>query len=187
MLRPWLRRKRPHKITMSSDPPSAFIITPISEAQAREMLSWTYEPPYDIYNPDPKRFEEDLRYFLDPAMQMYAVTRQTGETWEMVGGCSFGADARVPGADYSQPALDLGIGLRPDVVGHGVGPRVIEAMMAFAQQRWGKTHFRATIAEFNTRSQGAFTRAGFHITQRFLAEFNKRPFVVMEKQSGPAA
>ena len=165
-----------------------FVIEPISEAQARQMLTWRYDPPYDLYNPDPQHLDEDLRYFLDPLTQMHGIVRfDIADAAEFISGCSFGADARVPGADYTTHALDLGIGLRPDLTGIGVGPAVIEAMMAFAQLRWGETYFRATIAEFNERSQRAFANAGFHITQRFKARHSQMPFVVMEKQSGPHA
>ena len=128
---------------------------------------------------------KDLRYFLDPQTQMHGVVRCEAETREFVGGCSFGADARVSGADYSAPALDLGIGLRPDLTSLGIGPAVIEAMMSFAQAHWGTTYFRATIAVFNERSQRAFAKVGFRITQHFRAEHNKMPFVVMETQNGP--
>jgi len=172
--------------------PVQFVIAPISEAQARQMLAWRYDPPYDLYNPDSRHLDEDLRYFLNPVTQMHCIVRReqteldetTLPSTELIGGCSFGADARVPGADYSTPALDLGIGLRPDLTSHGIGPEVIEAMMAFARAKWGETHFRASIAAFNERSQRAFARSGFHITQHFKAEHNKMPFVVMEKQSG---
>ena len=55
--------------------------------------------------------------------------------------CSFGIDAQVPGGDYSAQALDVGLGLRPDHTGQGLGVTFLGAILAFAQERYSPTNF----------------------------------------------
>lgn len=47
---------------------------------------------------------------------------------ELVGFFSFGAEAQVPGGDYDNAkALDIGLGMRPDLTGKSLGLGFVEA------------------------------------------------------------
>jgi len=55
---------------------------------------------------------------------------------ELVGYCCFGAEARVPGVEAETGTLDVGYGLRPDLVGLRRGRDFVEAILAFGTQRF---------------------------------------------------
>ncbi len=104
-------------------------IKPISRAGILEMTSWRYAPPYDIYNLDDPLSAADIRYFQDPLFAYHEIRNEAGE---MVGFCSFGEDAQVPGGDYRVEALDIGMGVRPDLTGRGLGTTFATPVVEFA-------------------------------------------------------
>jgi ribosomal-protein-alanine N-acetyltransferase len=104
----------------------------MDEASAREILTWRYEPPYDIYNADPDEAESFIQALLDPGNAYHTFTDEHGN---LVGYCCFGADARVPGGDYGADALDIGLGMRPDLTDQGRGFAFFAAIVDFARRR----------------------------------------------------
>ena len=96
----------------------------------------------------------------------------------MVAFCCFGEDAQVPGGDYSAEALDLGLGVRPDLTGQGQGQVYIQAVLDYARRHYAPRSCRVTIAGFNTRAQRAWTKAGFRPMQRFESTHSHQPFVI---------
>jgi RimJ/RimL family protein N-acetyltransferase len=143
-----------------------YFFEPMSEPYARAIVAWRYPGQYTIYNMESDAdVEADVQVLLDLRYAYHAVLDAEGD---LVGFCCFGADAQVPGGDYSDPsALDVGLGLRPDLAGQGRGLGFLEAIMDFARERFGATRFRATIADFNVRSRRVFEKAGYVQTQRF--------------------
>ena len=105
--------------------------------------------------------------FLTPEFAYHAVRDTDGD---LVGFCCFGPDARVTGGSYFSPALDVGIGLRPDRTGQGIGGSVLAEVLAFAKERYAPPAFRATIATWNQRSLRTFEKAGFRIERTFRSE-----------------
>lgn len=154
-------------------------IVPIHETQVQQLVCWRYAPPYEVYNLDPNSDEATLVYFLDPANAYHAILDESGE---MVGFCSFGADGQVPGGDYSSAALDIGMGMRPDLTGHGHGATFRDAVIAFALDNYTPPTLRVTIADFNQRAKRVWEKAGFEAVQRFRSEFSGLEFVVFVKR-----
>ena len=145
------------------------------EVSVRDVVSWCYDPPYDVYNLDPNS-KETLRYLLDPNTACYTFTDGCGE---LVGFCTFGKDAQVPGGDYSDEALDIGMGIRPDLTGRGSGSIYVNAVLEYAVARFKPATVRVTVAEFNRRAQRVWEKAGFRKTQPFERIPDGAPFVVM--------
>lgn len=172
---------------MESPPVTAeYAFIPMTEAFAREIVAWRYPGQYDIYNTDDADVEADVQVLLDPRYAYYAVTDSAGF---LVGFCCYGIDAQVPGGDYQDSdALDVGLGLRPDLAGQGRGLGFLEAILDFARRRYAATRFRATIAVFNRRSRRVFEKAGFVEAQHFVSA-SARPleFVIMMKPPPPAS
>ena len=79
----------------------------MTEPQAREILSWRYEAPYDFYDPDEADFEDDLADMLEPANLYLAVS---DENDALIGYYCFGREAQVAGGDYSEEVWDVGTG-----------------------------------------------------------------------------
>ena len=151
-----------------------FAISTLDESAAREIVRWRYKPPYDIYNLEES--EETRKYLLDRQNKFHALRDRNGE---LVGFCSFGVDAQVPGGDYGEDALDIGMGIRPDLTGKGSGSKFAAAVLEFAQQKFNPAAFRVTIAAFNLRAQRVWENNGFQYTQTFIHEARSQEFVVL--------
>jgi ribosomal-protein-alanine N-acetyltransferase len=151
-----------------------FTFQPLEEAHAREILEWHYEPPYDVYDlkGDADEIVEDL---LRPEYAYHAMLSTEGA---LVAFCCFGEDAQVPGGDYSAEALDVGMGVRPDLTGRGKGSAYVQAVLDYARRTWAPTAVRVTIAEFNTRAQRVWQKAGLKPVQRFESAHDGRPFLI---------
>ena len=168
----------------------------ITQAEARQFARWVYEPPYDIYNilPDPNNpdmIEQAANYFYDPAVQCYAIVDDAGD---LLAFCTFGEDAQVPGGDYGRAALDIGLGVRPDLTGQGMGREFVTAVIDFTCRTFRPAVLRVTIAAFNRRAQRVWEQQGFVPVQQFNSVMDeKRPFLILEKtltgiaQMSPAA
>ena len=153
----------------------------MTEACARMALSWRYAPPYDFYNHDITQLDALIRNsFLNPAYHYFSVFDDKDA---LIAYRCFGEDARVPGGDYSANALDMGGGLRPDLTGHGLGPRVMSAAMDFAKVELSPLAFRATVAGFNLRAQRACEKVGYVLAQRFVATHSGEPFVILVRNA----
>jgi ribosomal-protein-alanine N-acetyltransferase len=154
-----------------------FFITPLTPLEAEAIVAWHYPPPYHLYNVAPDEQTETIAYFLNPDNRCFAI-RDTNDTF--LGYASLGADAQVPGGDYSLNALDLGIGIRPDLTGRGEGKRFLAALVAFAEtQVPPPEHLRVTVAGFNERAQRLVRGGGFAEVQRFARPKDGLEFVVL--------
>ena len=137
---------------------------PMDETAARAIATWRYEAPYDVYSLDGENADQVVGCFLDPANAYYTIV-DSGDF--LAAYCCFGPDARVPGGDYDKPALDVGLGVPPDLTGQGLGQAFVHAVLRFAQQEFAPTEFRVTVAEFNERALRVWKAVGFQPVQRF--------------------
>ncbi|MBT8241970.1 MAG: GNAT family N-acetyltransferase [Acidimicrobiia bacterium] len=137
-------------------------IRPATADHVEEFVAWRYEAPYDVYDiTDPLPSAVD--YFLRENVACHAIV----SSQELVGFCTFGSDAQVPGGDYGEDALDIGLGVRPDLTGKGLGRVVIGAVVDLARNRAGGSMLRVTIAAANERALRAWRSAGFSDESRF--------------------
>ena len=158
---------------------------PLTPEHVADILTWRYEPPYDLYNmgagtADPIQLAEAIDYFSQPEYYFQAMLRQPGG--ELVAFCSFGPDGRVGGGDYSQPAVDIGLGVHPAYTGRGLGGMFAGAAIEFARRNFDERRLRVTIAEFNRRAQKVWERHDFAPVQRFLANYGQRPFIIYVRE-----
>jgi [ribosomal protein S18]-alanine N-acetyltransferase len=150
---------------------------PTDEKSAREFLIWKYEPPYEIYNYLPENFEEDLVYHLDPSNNIYSMYREG----ELIGYCSFGRDAQIPGGDYSEEALDIGLMIKPSLTGRGLGAEHVKDVIQHAIKKYLPGKLRVTILETNQRAMKVWEKNGFQKSQSFERERDKTGFVILTK------
>jgi len=150
---------------------------PTDEKSVREFLKWKYEPPYEIYNYRPDRFEEDLAYHLDPANNLYSMYREG----ELIGYCSFGRDAQVPGGDYSEEALDIGLMIKPSLTGRGLGSEHVKDVIGHAMTKYKPRKLRVTILDTNQRAMKVWEKNGFQKTQSFESEKHQLGFIIYTK------
>ena len=155
-----------------------FTFRPIDASSARTILCWRYEAPYDLYNHDAEQFAEGMNALLDPANSYYAVT----EAEVLVAYCCFGPDGQVPGGDYQAEALDIGMGVRPDLTGRGRGLEFATAALEFARRSLAPDAVRVTVARFNKRAQRVWENAGFKPVQVFERVPDGLAFVVLTRE-----
>lgn len=156
------------------------IFYPMDEESARAIVTWCYEAPYDIYNLNTGNADQVVSCFVDPVNAYHAIVDGEGR---LVGYCCFGPDAQVPGGDYDKPALDVGLGVHPDLTGLGLGGAFVDAVLCFARQELAPSEFRVTVAEFNERAQRVWKKAHFRSEQRFKRVPDGAPFVILTRES----
>lgn len=141
-----------------------YAFRPITASDAEEISGWRYPEPYSTYNGNPA----SIPGLLDPRYNYHAVTGPEGD---LVGYFCFGLDATVPAGRrlglYGEDALDVGLGLRPDLTGRGLGPGFVRAGLDFARQAFSPPAFRLTVAHFNGRAIKVYEAAGFERVRSF--------------------
>ncbi|WNZ48689.1 GNAT family N-acetyltransferase [Leptolyngbya boryana CZ1] len=147
-----------------------------NQRYALAVLNWRYSPPYDYYNFDPDTLREDLCYLIDAKNDFWAILNPQGE---LEGYCSFGSDGQVPGGNYSTEALDIGMGIRPDLVGQRRGKQYAQAVVGHGRNQYGAQRLRVTIAEFNKRAQRVWEQLGFEPMEKFVKISSGEKFVIM--------
>ena len=125
-----------------------FEIRSLKVADARAIAAWRYPDEYSTY---------DVGEVVTSSRGFWAVTNED----ELVGYCCFGAEARVPGADEEEGTLDVGYGMRPDLVGHGHGREFVAAILEFASSEFGAQRLRLLILDWNQRSRKVAQALGF--------------------------
>ena len=146
-------------------------VAPLTRAHALDICAWRYAPPlesYDMTGADP-----------DWLMQTEAGFHALLAGEELVGFRSFGVDGQVPGWDYDDHALDTGGGLRPSLVGRGLGPHAIAAGLAFGRERFAPRAFRVTVASSNARALRVVEGLGFRRVGRFDSANDAQSFEVL--------
>jgi [ribosomal protein S18]-alanine N-acetyltransferase len=156
----------------------SFTFRALDKNSAQTILHWQYEAPYDIYNLAPSDPETTLRYLLDPQNAFHGIYGQQGH---LEAYCSFGPDGQVTGGDYSTPALDIGLGVRPDLTGQGHGAEYVNAVIDFAWHTYAPDRLRVTIAAFNRRALRVWEKAGFQAVQSFEGGWKNLHFVILIK------
>ena len=146
-------------------------VVPLAREHAIDICGWRYDAPYDVYDMTGAAPDE----LLDPAAGFHALASAD----RLVGFRSFGPDGRVPGWEYDDRALDTGGGLRPDLVGRGLGRAAIATGLAFGRARFAPPAFRVTVASFNVRALRTVEALGFRRVARFDAARDGSSFEVL--------
>lgn len=149
----------------------AMQVAPLRREHAADICTWRYPAPYDCYD----MTDGDPDELLRPQLGFHALLAGG----RLIGFRSFGADGRVPGWEYDDMALDTGGGLRPQLVGQGLGREAVSAGLAFGRSRFAPSAFRVTVATFNVRALRTVEALGFERVGRFRATRDPRSFEVL--------
>jgi len=149
-------------------------IAPMSQDEAEAIARWSYEPPYDFY--EAPADEDDLAELLDAAVRTDRYFAAHDGAGQLVGFFEFKREDSV---------VVVGLGLRPDLTGLGLGLTFVEDGLDFARAQFHPLRFRLSVAEFNERAIKVYERCGFTRTRSFLHDTNGGtfPFVEMERRA----
>lgn len=151
-----------------------FAFRRVDKSDARTIISWRYEPPYNFYNN--LQQDAEIDYLLHPQNNFYSILDAAGE---LVAYCSFGQDGQVIGGDYRDEALDIGFGIRPDLTGRGKGVEYAKAVLEFADNLSESKAFRVTIAAFNKRAIRVWQKLEFEHQQSFERDSDRMQFIIL--------
>ena len=133
-----------------------------TEDDQLELASWRSPAPYDFYDGD-----------VDPVLNPERFFVARDEEGGLVGFYYF---------EPKPPELDYGLGLRPDLVGRGLGLKFFLAGLAFARERYAPRRVSLHVAAFNERARRVYERAGFVVVSRHVRRFERFgevPFLTM--------
>lgn len=154
-----------------------FAVRAMTAADAHAIAAWRYPGAYAFY--DAGADPNDLAELLDPA--------GWGSSYFAVDG---GARAELVGlfvVKLSGGVAEIGLGLRPDLTGRGLGLPFVEAGLRFAAQALGATSYSLGVAAFNARAIAVYRRAGFEETERYLHATNGALHDFVRMTRGPIA
>jgi [ribosomal protein S18]-alanine N-acetyltransferase len=123
-------------------------IRPLTDTDAEAIATWRYPGRYATY---------DVGEIVTPERGFWAVEHEA----DLVGYCCFGHDARVPGVAEEEGILDVGYGMRPDLMGQGLGGEFVGAILDFAIRGFSPRRLRLLILDWNDRSRKVADALGF--------------------------
>lgn len=136
----------------------------LTSADARELHTWQYEGDYAVYSPEPQPDGGVDPGLLDARSPYYVARDSAGA---MIGFACFGSAACVQDAlpvtlyPHQPGVLPIGLGLRPDLTGRGLGVPFVHAILAFARQQFAPRMFALYVLNWNVRALLVYARAGF--------------------------
>jgi RimJ/RimL family protein N-acetyltransferase len=139
---------------------SALTIVPLESDHAVQLCDWVYQPPYERFNwPDWDRMQKDGIEFGDPVLRTQQYGAVLDERQALIGYVQF-----FPLGNVTR----LGLGLRPDLCGKGLGPSIVRAMAEEALKRMPGNEIDLEVLIWNERAIRAYEKAGFRITDTYL-------------------
>lgn len=142
-------------------------IVNMDENQAKEILSWKYEKPYDFYNGEIN--EEGMKELLDGSYKVL-----TDENKKVFGFFCTGETARIPIGNqygvYNIKAIDMGLGMNPKYVGKGYGYDFCSHILNDIKEHNKGIPIRLSVAIFNKRAVHLYENLGFVIQNEFAID-----------------
>lgn len=148
-------------------------IIPMSNDHARKILEWHYPGFLSFY--DLRHYPEDVEEILDQSLYgntLFSVIDRRGEL--------IGELILTPvGED-----IEIGLGLRPDLVGKGRGKELLNKGMEFARAQSQFRRFVIRVWKLNNRAIRLYQKAGFQIESEYLNDIEGIPFrfLVMSRE-----
>jgi RimJ/RimL family protein N-acetyltransferase len=140
---------------------------------ASEVAMWHYEAPYDFYDltSDP----HDAAEMRDPAHAPH-YRAVFGDRDDLLDAFWY--------FDWQGDVVDVGIGLRPELTGRGLGESFLHAQLDYATSEWAPATFRLFVAAWNGRAIRLYERLGFSEVGRETRHFElvgEHEFIQMER------
>jgi ribosomal-protein-alanine N-acetyltransferase len=150
-----------------------FELRPLEQADAEEIAAWAYPGEYAFY--DATADADDLALLLD--------AQRRGDDFY----AADGPDGRLAGYFQLKPAgeqVELGLGLRPDLCGRGLGQGFTEAGIDLIRGLHGRRPIVLAVAAFNARAISVYERCGFAVTGRHMRHTAGRDWEFVDMELG---
>lgn len=165
-----------------------YSFTLMNETDAGAINAWRYAAPYDMYNlSDNPEEEASSDEMLNRRSPHYAVRDERNE---LIGYFCYGTaaqpfDSPEPGLYTDDHAIVIGLGLRPDLTGKGLGPSFVEAGLDFARQQFAPHAFLLYVMTFNQRAIRAYEKVGFAHVRVYMQHniHGVHEFLVMSREA----
>jgi ribosomal-protein-alanine N-acetyltransferase len=144
------------------------ILVRFTDEHAVAVLSWHYEAPYDFY---------DVASDPDEVDMVWNPVRRDGLRGVLDGGELIGYFNFVRKEDE----VHIGLALRPDQTGRGLGKSFVEHGLAYARREWHPEGFRLWVAAFNERAIRTYERVGFSSVRAYCRLEDRVEFIEMER------
>lgn len=139
-----------------------FSIRNMEPEDALIITKWHYPDPYSFYDMESDRV--DLEKFLDfqnwDEDSNFAALNVEGE---LVGFFTF---------IWNDDTLILGLGIRPDMTGTGLGELFVKTGLEYARAKFSPKELRLSVATFNKRAIKVYEKCGFKVSRTFLNSTN---------------
>ncbi|WP_141503604.1 GNAT family N-acetyltransferase [Paenibacillus luteus] len=139
--------------------PLVMTICPLELHHTEEICSWSYQDRYAIYNwPSWAQMQKDGIEFGDSVLRAAQYAAVIDDQHRLIGYAQFFPITGV---------TRLGLGLRPDLCGRGLGPTFIRLIAAEALRRKPENEIDLEVLAWNVRAVRAYEHAGFKITDTY--------------------
>lgn len=136
-----------------------FYAVPMDSYHAAEICSWTYPSPYNIYGWLPWEQMKGLGIeFGDPDIREQQYVSILDEEQRM-----WGFAQLFP----MEGVTRIGLGMRPDWCGLGMGKRFVQSIVDVARQRRPEDEIDLEVLTWNERAIRTYCNVGFHVTDTY--------------------
>jgi [ribosomal protein S18]-alanine N-acetyltransferase len=135
--------------------PVRLSMRPLQPQDAEALASWRYQGPWSAYDSQPG--DEAI----SAQAGFHAVVDDAGS---LVGFVCIGQEARVLGLAAEDGITDIGVGMRPDLVGRGLGSAFGAVVLDHVHELCGDGPLRVVVQSWNERSLRLARRLGFRET-----------------------
>ncbi|WP_424769084.1 GNAT family N-acetyltransferase [Paenibacillus sp. sgz302251] len=134
-------------------------IHPLEIRHALEICDWSYEAPFDIYNwPTWEDMQKDGIEFGDSVLREAQYAAVLNDEQMLIGFAQFFPIAGV---------TRLGLGMRPELCGQGLGPEFIRLIAEEARKRTPEHEIDLEVVTWNRRAIRAYEQAGFRVSDTY--------------------
>ncbi|MCR2807840.1 GNAT family N-acetyltransferase [Paenibacillus soyae] len=150
-------------IRFSHYKPNDWTVTmaPMTDIHAAELCEWRYDPPYDFYNwPAWEDMKKDGIEFGDPVLRYNQYASVLGPGGLLIGFAQF--------FPLGTSVIRLGLGLRPELCGLGLGQLLVRAVSEEARRRSPGAEVDLEVLTWNARAIRTYEKAGFRIEDTYM-------------------
>ncbi len=132
--------------------PAGLVVRPLTSMDTADIATWQYDGPWRIY-------DSSAHGQITGESGYEAVA--DSDTGALVGFICIGEEARVPGLAAESGIVDVGAGMRPDLVGTRIGTEFGATVLRHLAALAGEDRLRAVVQSWNERSLRLCARLGF--------------------------